>query len=111
MKALSVIPVLILVALAQSGRAQPPGEGAARNPADPREPTAPATYQSPFAGYRPFATGTVGPWKDMNDEVARIGGWKAYAREVYEASKPAAPADGAPKPSPAPQGSAAPEAK
>jgi len=47
----------------------------------------------------------------VNDEVARIGGWKAYAREAYEASKEAAPAREAAKPSAAPQESPGPKAR
>lgn len=111
MKILPTSLAVFLLALLPSAGAQPSGNGAARNPADPRAETAPLPYQSPFAGYRPFAGGAVGPWKDVNDEVARIGGWKAYAREAYEASKQAAPPDGGAKPSAAPQEPAGPKGK
>lgn len=103
MKLRSISPAIVLLALAQPAHAQPSGEGAARNPADPGAQTPSLHYKSPFAGYRPFAGGAVGPWRDANDEVARIGGWKAYAREAYEAAKQAAPAGAAAKPSAAPQ--------
>ncbi|NJD87937.1 MAG: hypothetical protein FIB05_07980 [Betaproteobacteria bacterium] len=110
MKSRSIGPAAILLALALPAHAQPPVGAAAKNPGDPGAQVPSLQYSSPFAGYRPFAAGAVGPWKDMNDEVARIGGWKAYAREAYEASKQAAPAtDGAanapavPKESPGPK--------
>ena len=55
--------------------------------ADARTPVVPLAYQSPFAGYRPFSDDSVSPWREVNDLVGRIGGWKAYAREAYDASK------------------------
>ena len=48
----------------------------------------PATiYQSPFAGYRPLGEDKETPWRDANDTVGKIGGWRAYAREAAEAMK------------------------
>jgi hypothetical protein len=58
--------------------------------------TAPAqaAYQSAFHGYRRFDDQKVLPWRDANDNVGRIGGWQAYARESAgdepAAAKPAA---------------------
>jgi hypothetical protein len=93
---------------AASAVAQGTAAPTARDPADPRAETPPLVHQSPFASYRIFAGDGPGSWRGMNDEVARIGGWKAYAREVYEASKAAQPA----APSPAvPQEPASPKAK
>lgn len=45
-------------------------------------------FDSTFTGYRAYTEQAVGSWRDANDEVGRIGGWRAYARE-------AAPAEGA----------------
>ncbi len=73
--------------------AQPAAESTEKGATDVRVPVAPLTYQSPFARYRPMTDGAVGEWKAVNDEVARIGGWRAYAREVYEASLQAAPVE------------------
>ena len=74
-----------------------------RNPADPSAVTPPAAYVSPFAGYRPFAHDGPATWRGVNDEVGRIGGWKAYAREVFGAQKsvPAQDGEAARAPSPA----------
>ncbi len=112
MRVHSISPAVVLLVLALPAHAQPPRDAEARNPGDPRAQVPSLQYSSPFAGYRPFAAGAVGPWKDVNDEVARIGGWKAYAREAYEASKQAAPAtDGAAKAPAAPKESPGPKAK
>ncbi len=65
---------------------------------------APLPYRSAFEGYRPFADQEVAPWKQANDEVGRIGGWRAYAREAHAApaAVPAsAPQRAAPPNSPA----------
>ena len=75
---------LPLLAHAQSGPAMPAG-----NPARAESPAPATAYRSPFANYRPHAAVTPGPWRGLNDEVARIGGWKAYAREAHEAAEAA----------------------
>lgn len=51
-------------------------------------------YRSALEDYRPFADDSPVPWKQANDTVGRIGGWRAYAKEVHgaPASAPAAPA-------------------
>lgn len=67
--------------------AQPPAATPSRHPADPGATVAPVVHVSPFAAYRPFVHANPAPWRGVNDEVARIGGWKAYAREVYEAQQ------------------------
>ena len=54
------------------------------------------SYRSAFEGYRPFQPPEVRGWREANDEVARIGGWKAYAKEAQsggeskDASNPSA---------------------
>jgi hypothetical protein len=63
------------------------------DPLDHRAVVPPAPYLSSLAGYRSAAGSAASAigWKQANDEVARIGGWRAYARESA-ASAPAAPA-------------------
>ena len=38
-------------------------------------------YRSAFEGFRAFDDPRPLAWRDANDMVGRIGGWKAYARE------------------------------
>ena len=68
----------------------------AQAPAAPPAASAPGgTYRPAFEGYRRFSEQPLAPWKDSNDRVAEIGGWKAYAREAAgagQAASPAAPA-------------------
>jgi len=87
-----VIAVGFVLVAASAGAVAQPSAGPGRpNPMDPRAPVPLVVHQSPFAQYRPFAAEVLGPWKAVNDEVGRIGGWKVYAREVYEETKQASP--------------------
>jgi hypothetical protein len=68
---------------------------------DPLEATAPVAaplHRSAFEHYRRHGDVKPVPWRQANDTVERIGGWRAYARE---ASQPAA-AGSAPQAAPAP---------
>ena len=75
-------------------------------PSPTSSPTLPAqdaasstVYRSAWSGYRPFADEKVISWKDANDEVLRIGGWRAYLRESQSG-------DDTPRTAPAIKGSA-----
>lgn len=39
-------------------------------------------YQSVFGGYQSYQEQPVSSWRDVNDEVEKIGGWRVYAREA-----------------------------
>jgi hypothetical protein len=54
-----------------------------------------APFRSALDGYRPFADQEVAPWKQTNDTVREVGGWRAYAREVQEAAAAASAASAA----------------
>jgi hypothetical protein len=66
------------------------------NAADPGAATAPLVHRSTLSSYR--RTGGEDPpataWREANDTVGRIGGWRAYAREVQAGAgtAPATPA-------------------
>ncbi len=116
---LSTAPV---AALAQaSPAASSPASTSARSTSSPT-PAAQSLYKSAFDGYRRFDEQKVQRWRETNDNVGRIGGWQAYARESagdeatppptgdHSQHKPAvagqatqpAPAASTPGPSPAP---------
>lgn len=64
-------------------------------------PAAPATteFRSALDGYQPYTDEKIVPWKEANDSVGRIGGWRAYAKEAQQGAAPAAP-DAASQPDP-----------
>jgi hypothetical protein len=83
--------------LAVGASAQAQGTPAPSRP-DPLNPSVAvpaATHASALARYRSAGEVKVGSWREANDAVTRIGGWRVYARE-------AAQAEAAPAPSPAP---------
>lgn len=79
---------LALAAVAVLAHAEP-------DPAAPGATVPPLDYRSPLADYRGAEEQSVESWRDANDTVGRIGGWRTYAREAWE-DAPAAPQDGQP---------------
>ncbi len=77
-----------LVAVCSASLAQ----SAAGKRADPLDSSAavpPLVFQSTLGGYQRHAEQPVGSWREANETVNRVGGWRAYARE---AGRPDAPA-------------------
>ena len=87
-----------------------PLASAAQTQAAPTLALPPITFKSAFEGYQPFTDDPAGRWREANDTTARIGGWRAYAKEAAGAApeKPVPPAPallpGTP-PAPAPESS------
>lgn len=55
------------------------------DPADANVSVPAVDYRSAFAQYERRGAVTPIPWKTANDEVARIGGWRTYAKEASRA--------------------------
>ncbi len=47
------------------------------------------SYSSAFAGYEAYKEQSVQPWKEANDKVGQIGGWRAYAKEMRQTTSDA----------------------
>jgi len=80
----------ILLLLATGPMAQ-----TARTAAQPELPSK-LQYVSPLRAYKGYADQPVESWREANDRVRQIGGWRAYAREVQSgqpARDAALPAD------------------
>jgi hypothetical protein len=73
----------------------------AQDKTGPGGPVAPAaaasapSWRSAFDGYQPFSEEKTLPWRQANDTVQGVGGWRAYARE---AARPASAAASGAKP-------------
>jgi len=50
----------------------------------------PLLHESAFTQYRRLTDVPVGSWRDANETVTRIGGWRAYAREAAQPASQAA---------------------
>ena len=59
------------------------------DPLDPKASIPPLVHGSAFLQYRRLADVPVGSWRDANDTVTRIGGWRVYARDAAQPASPA----------------------
>jgi hypothetical protein len=50
-------------------------------------------YQSSFQNYQRYSASPIQSWKQSNDTVKDIGGWRAYAKEIAQEqnTKPSTP--------------------
>jgi hypothetical protein len=76
------LPALPLATALAQGKAPP-------HPADAAASAPKAEHRSALAVYRRHAETQPKSWRDANDTVARIGGWRVYAREAAAADAPA----------------------
>jgi hypothetical protein len=90
---LVALPVLALAlwTSAAHGQAAPPA-AAPDTPATAMPDTTPAAFRSALEGYKPYADDSMVPWKEANDSVGRIGGWREYARQARQPQAPDAAA-------------------
>ena len=89
------------VMLASASHAQPgPTAPAAASQASFPAPAIPAAASeksgagpSAFDSYKPYTDEPPGNWKAANDNVARIGGWREYAKQAQQPDDTPAPAN------------------
>ena len=48
------------------------------------------SWRSAFDGYQPFSDEKTLSWRQANDTVQGVGGWRAYAREAAQPASAAA---------------------
>ena len=65
--------MLLLLAAAAGGAAFAQSEDN-RDPRRPEAKVPPVTYRSAFEEYRPYREQKPAPWREVNEEVARVGG-------------------------------------
>ncbi|HZX18123.1 MAG TPA: hypothetical protein VFF22_14830 [Pseudomonas sp.] len=53
------------------------------DPLDAQATTPAVHYQSPLKAYQGFSEQPLHDWREANDLVGRIGGWRTYAQEPY----------------------------
>ena len=92
------------LAATAAAQAQPAPAASAADPLQPAAAVPEVVYNSPFARFRTARDVELGSWREVNDTVTRIGGWRAYAREASqpEASSPVPAAAAATPPAAAP---------
>ncbi len=73
---------------AQPAQTAPPFPRA--DPLDSAAPVPPLVHRPALPETASGAADSPIPWREANDEVARIGGWRAYLREASRPENPAA---------------------
>jgi hypothetical protein len=81
---------LCAAALAAAAPAPMPSPSSRPDPLDPHVSVPALVYQSSLMPARRVDEQPPIPWREANDSVGRIGGWRTYAREAAEPT--AAPA-------------------
>ena len=94
--------LIALAALVPHAAAQQ--QAARHSPTDPAAPVPQTRYDSAFAGYTSYREQDLAAWREVNDEVARIGGHI----KMFGGAGPAG--HGGAKPVPAKPGSGQPQA-
>ena len=69
---------------ALAAQAQPVAKTARPDPLDPAASVPALRYTSAFAPSRQLGDDKPLSWRDANDTVTRIGGWRVYAREAQQ---------------------------
>lgn len=90
-----LLPAMLALATATAaadGRPQPSATALLSDPLDATAAVPPLAHRSALHAYRRLDQNTALSWREANDRVGRIGGWRAYARE---ANAPEADADAA----------------
>jgi hypothetical protein len=94
---LALLMAVGLPTRSQPNGSPPPGSSpnaTALNVTDAQATIPELTYRSPFAAYQADKTEKPRSWRDVNDRVGSIGGWRVYAREAQPAtSTPSAPVE------------------
>ena len=98
-----LLPGLFALSMASApALAEPTPRPPRPDPLDPQANVPVLTYKSSLKrDLRPAADGPIS-WRQANDTVTRIGGWRAYAREANAPAPDAATAPTAATPAPTP---------
>ena len=100
--ALGVLALAALAAASGSAAAQavaaaapvaprPVPAGAQPDPLDPQVPVPLTVYRSALQTYRGGDAPALQPWREANEAVSRIGGWRVYLRDGQATPPPAEP--------------------
>jgi hypothetical protein len=89
------------IAAQAQGASSPTAAPAKRpDPLDAKASVPVLTYSSPFSGFRGLGDDKPVSWREANDAVARIGGWRTYAREAQQPEPAPSAVEATAKPKP-----------
>lgn len=106
----AVSSLLLTMLLATQAQAQSPAT-TRPDPLDPKAQVPSVRYESSLAQFRRIRDDKPVGWREANDAVARIGGWRVYAREAQQPEPAVVDKPAAPLPAPAQTTAPAPAAQ
>lgn len=80
------LPITVLLSVSFA-HAQPTPGAAPAAPNNSASQAASFKYISIFTQYHPFKEQPLLPWREANDIVGEIGGWRFYAKEAQQTDK------------------------
>lgn len=78
-----LVPVGLALSLPM-GFAQPSAGSAGPDLTTPAPLSITLSYRSAFADYRPYSEQPIVSWREANDNVGKIGGWRVYSKEASQ---------------------------
>ena len=90
-----LMPAALLTAIS-AAMAQTPGTTGKADPLDAQASVPRMVHESPLTQYRKHSDEKVISWREANDTVGRIGGWRTYLREARQPDPVTAPSTGKP---------------
>ena len=79
---------MLLLLAAPAGGAAFAQAGGADDPRAPQAKVPAVTYQSAFQDYRSYREQELASWREVNEEVARVGGHVGVMKNAGESGKP-----------------------
>ncbi|MDO9237343.1 MAG: hypothetical protein Q7U28_15080 [Aquabacterium sp.] len=74
--------------------AQPSAGSAAPDPKSLAPSSVTLGYRSAFADYHMYSEQPIASWREANDNVGKIGGWRVYSKEARQPDGASAPVPG-----------------
>ena len=96
--AAAAAPLAGLLTAALTAHSQPAPRPTRADPLDLQASVPTLSYRSSFTQYRGLDDSKPISWREANDIVARIGGWRVYAREAQQLDPASQPKPASPKP-------------
>lgn len=84
----ALLASLSITALTAQAQTQPAPRVSRPDPLDAKASVPALAYESSFSHKRKLGEEKPVSWRDANDTVARIGGWRVYAREAQQPDPP-----------------------
>lgn len=85
-----LMPAALLAAIS-AAMAQSPGTTGKADPLDAQASVPRLVHESPLTQYRKHSDEKLVSWREANDTVGRIGGWRTYLREARQPDPAPAP--------------------